>query len=157
MMTPHPEEEKVNAMMYREEPYPESFTTTDRTNERLERIRTGLVHVLTELLPGEGSRDEIYCWLFGVLNVVEFTLIDVKKPPEKQVATRDNRMMNVAHDAGIASKYTGQLLELWDKNLDRRLHVANPTAAARFRTLIAEINSTARRIHHRLDSLEAAK
>ena len=157
MITPHPEEKKVNDMLSRKEPYPESFTTDDRITERLERFRIGLVHVLTEILPTEGSRDEIHCWLTGMLHLVEFSLIDANKASETKVATRDSRMASIAHDAGIASGYSGQLLELWDKNLDRRLHAANPAAAARFRTLIAELNATARRIHHRIEALEVGK
>lgn len=157
MITPHPEEAKVNAMLYREDSYPEHFTINDQLNERLERVRLGLVHVLTELLPKEGSCEAIHCWLFGMLSLVEISLIDKNKSSSKCLTTRDNSLNNIIHDARIASNYTGQLLELWDQNLDSRLHAANPAAAARFRTLITEINATARRIDHRVEGLEAGK
>ena len=47
----HPAELEAEAMLSREQPYPEDFTLAERTAERMARARNGLVHVMTDLSP----------------------------------------------------------------------------------------------------------
>lgn len=47
----HPADLEAEAMLSREQPYPDSFTLAERTAERMTRARNGLAHVMTDLLP----------------------------------------------------------------------------------------------------------
>ena len=47
----HPAELEAEAMLSREQAYPDDFTLADRTAERMTRARNGLAHVMTDLLP----------------------------------------------------------------------------------------------------------
>lgn len=68
------------AKLLRVEPYPNHFTQADRTRERMFRARTGLVHVMTELLPGieQEQGEAIHYWLDAVLSIVDITRIDAE-------------------------------------------------------------------------------
>lgn len=154
MIELHPETSKVNAMLSREEAYPEHFTTNDRIAERLSRFRTGLVHVITQVLPN-GDTEKANCWLSMMLALVDMAQIDFDK--EKAAAESQDAPVSVPQlshgpqrDVQIACKYSGQLLTLWDAHLDEKLQAANPAAAARFRTLISELNDTVNRADFRL-------
>ena len=78
MMEQHPEYSNAIAMLSREEAYSESFTTNERISERLERFRTGLVHIITEILPKHDTQKE-YHWLSALLHLLEMTQIDLAK------------------------------------------------------------------------------
>ncbi|HBZ2534631.1 TPA: nicotinic acetylcholine receptor subunit beta, partial [Klebsiella pneumoniae] len=45
----HPADLEAEAMLSREQPYPDSFTLAERTAERMTRARNGLAHVMTDL------------------------------------------------------------------------------------------------------------
>lgn len=77
---PHPEAAIANATLLREESYPRSFTQVERTRERMTRARTGLVHVMTEILPGveQEQSENIHYWLDAVLSIVDITKIDAE-------------------------------------------------------------------------------
>ena len=47
----HPAVLQAEAMLSREQPYPEDFTLAERTAERMTRARNGLAYVMTELAP----------------------------------------------------------------------------------------------------------
>lgn len=61
----HPCELEIESLLSREELYPDTFTLADRTTERLTRARTGLVHVMNEILPSVGGEQAtvINSWL----------------------------------------------------------------------------------------------
>lgn len=77
----HPAELEAEAMLCREHPYPESFTFTERTTERMNRARAGLVHVMTEIAPtlDDEQSSVVNCWLSKILVLVESTSIDAEK------------------------------------------------------------------------------
>ncbi|EAR2105999.1 nicotinic acetylcholine receptor subunit beta [Salmonella enterica] len=77
----HPAELEAEAMLCREHPYPESFTFTERTTERMNRARAGLVHVMTEIAPTLDAEQSsvVNCWLSKILVLVESTSIDAEK------------------------------------------------------------------------------
>ena len=76
----HPAELEAEAMLSREQPYPEDFTLAERTAERMTRARNGLAHVMTDLLPLlEVEQAAIaYCWLSKVLTIVDIARIDAE-------------------------------------------------------------------------------
>ena len=154
MIELHPETAKVQAMLSREEAYPDHFTAADRIAERLTRFRTGLVHVLTEVLPN-GDKESLTCWLSQMLFLIDAANIDAEKDKAAKgnhlATTTPQLSQGVEHDVKIACQYSGQLLDLWDAHLDEKLQAANPKAAARFRTLISELNDTVNRADFRLD------
>lgn len=61
----HPAELEAEAMLSREQPYPEDFTLAERTAERMARARNGLVHVMTDLSPYLDVEQAVivHCWL----------------------------------------------------------------------------------------------
>ncbi|WP_368971037.1 nicotinic acetylcholine receptor subunit beta [Raoultella planticola] len=73
----HPAEIEAEAMLSREQPYPDSFTLAERTSERMTRARNGLAHVMTDLSPHlDGEQAVIvYCWLDKVLAIVDIARI----------------------------------------------------------------------------------
>lgn len=154
MIELHPETAKVKAMLSREEAYPDHFTSADRIAERLTRFRTGLVHVLTDVLPN-GDKESVSCWLSQMLLLIDMANLDAEKDKAAKgnhiATTTPQPSQGVEHDVKISCKYSGQLLDLWDAHLDEKLQAANPTAAARFRTLISELNDTVNRADFRLD------
>ncbi|HEC4508019.1 TPA: nicotinic acetylcholine receptor subunit beta [Escherichia coli] len=76
----HPSELEAEAMLSREQAYPDDFTLADRTAERMTRARDGLAHVMTDLLPLlEAEQAAIaYCWLSKVLTIVDIARIDAE-------------------------------------------------------------------------------
>ncbi|HDP9988365.1 TPA: nicotinic acetylcholine receptor subunit beta [Escherichia coli] len=76
----HPAELEAEAMLSREQAYPDDFTLADRTAERMTRARNGLAHVMTDLLPLlEGEQAAIaHCWLSKVLKIVDIARIDAE-------------------------------------------------------------------------------
>lgn len=76
----HPAELEAEAMLSREQAYPDDFTLADRTAERMTRARNGLAHVMTDLLPLlEAEQAAIaYCWLSKVLTIVDIARIDAE-------------------------------------------------------------------------------
>lgn len=78
-----PECPEAETVLCREQPYPTGFTLADRTAERMTRARAGLVHVMTELLPGVGQEqsETIHYWLDAVLSIVDITKIDAEVQP----------------------------------------------------------------------------
>lgn len=76
----HPAEGEVDLMLSRELPYPESFSISERTAERMNRARTGLAHVMTELLPGLNEEQGIVlnCWLSKILTIIDIARIDAE-------------------------------------------------------------------------------
>ena len=46
----HPSELEAEAMLSREQAYPDDFTLADRTAERMTRARDGLSNVMTDLV-----------------------------------------------------------------------------------------------------------
>lgn len=76
----HPADLETEAMLSREQPYPDSFTLAERTAERMTRARNGLAHVMTDLLPLlEVEQAAIaYCWLSKVLTIVDIARIDAE-------------------------------------------------------------------------------
>lgn len=82
----------------------------------------------------------------------ELQAITEKSASTNQLTTTTPQLsQGVDHDVKIACQYSGQLLDLWDAHLDEKLQAANPKAAARFRTLISELNDTVNRADFRLD------
>ena len=57
----HPCELEIESLLGREEPYPDTFTPADCATERLTRARTGLVHVMNEIVPSVGGK-RTNCW-----------------------------------------------------------------------------------------------
>lgn len=76
----HPAELDAEAALSRENSYPESFSISERTAERMNRARTGLVHVMTELLPGLNDEQGIVlnCWLSKILTIIDIARIDAE-------------------------------------------------------------------------------
>ncbi|HDS5695591.1 TPA: nicotinic acetylcholine receptor subunit beta [Klebsiella pneumoniae subsp. pneumoniae] len=76
----HPAEIEAEAMLSREQPYPDSFTLAERTAERMTRARNGLAHVMTDLSPHlDGEQAVIvYCWLSKVLTIIDIARIDAE-------------------------------------------------------------------------------
>lgn len=66
--------------LLRVEPYPSGFTLADRTRDRMSRARAGLVHIMTEFLPGieQEQSEAIHYWLDAVLSIVDITKIDAE-------------------------------------------------------------------------------
>ena len=71
---------EIESLLSREEPYPDTFTLADRTTERLTRARTGLVHVMNEILPSVGGEQAtvITSWLQKVTSLIDISLIDAE-------------------------------------------------------------------------------
>ena len=76
----HPAELNAEEMLAREHPYPESFALAERTVERMNRARTGLAHVMTELLPelDEEQGVVLNCWLNKILTIIDIARIDAE-------------------------------------------------------------------------------
>ncbi len=76
----HPAEIEAEAMLSREQPYPDSFTLAERTAERMTRARNGLVHVMTDLATQLDDEQAaiVYCWLSKVLTIVDIARIDAE-------------------------------------------------------------------------------
>ena len=76
----HPAELEAEAMLSREQPYPEDFTLAERTSERMTRARNGLAHVMTDLSPLLDVEQAVivHCWLDKVLAIVDITRIDAE-------------------------------------------------------------------------------
>ena len=76
----HPAELEAEAMLSREQPYPEDFTLAERTAERMARARNGLVHVMTDLATQLDDEQAaiVYCWLSKVLAIVDIARIDAE-------------------------------------------------------------------------------
>lgn len=76
----HPADLEAEAMLSREQPYPDSFTLAERTAERMARARNGLAHVMTELAPrlDDEQAATVYCWLNKVLSIVDIARIDAE-------------------------------------------------------------------------------
>ncbi|HBX2609286.1 host cell division inhibitor Icd-like protein [Escherichia coli] len=73
-------EQEAEAMLSREQAYPDDFTLADRTAERMTRARNGLAHVMTDLAPHMDAEQTaaVQCWLMKVLAIVDATLIDAE-------------------------------------------------------------------------------
>ncbi|EMM1072493.1 TPA: nicotinic acetylcholine receptor subunit beta [Klebsiella pneumoniae] len=76
----HPADLEAEAMLSREQPYPDSFTLAERTAERMTRARNGLAHIMTELAPRLDDEQAaiVHCWLDKVLAIVDITRIDAE-------------------------------------------------------------------------------
>ncbi|HBW9472111.1 MULTISPECIES: nicotinic acetylcholine receptor subunit beta [Klebsiella pneumoniae complex] len=76
----HPAVLQAEAMLSREQPYPEDFTLAERTAERMTRARNGLAYVMTELAPRLDDEQAaiVYCWLDKVLAIVDIARIDAE-------------------------------------------------------------------------------
>ncbi|EIX9503846.1 nicotinic acetylcholine receptor subunit beta [Klebsiella pneumoniae] len=76
----HPAELEAEAMLSREQPYPEDFTLAERTAERMTRARNGLAHVMTDLATqlNDEQGEIVYCWLSKVLTIVDMARIDAE-------------------------------------------------------------------------------
>ncbi len=76
----HPCELEIESLLGREEPYPDTFTPADCATERLTRARTGLVHVMNEIIPSVGGEQAtvINSWLQKVTSLIDISLIDVE-------------------------------------------------------------------------------
>ena len=76
----HPAELEAEAMLSREQAYPDDFTLADRTAERMTRARNGLAHVMTDLLPLLEVEQAVivHCWLYKVLAIVDMARIDAE-------------------------------------------------------------------------------
>ncbi|ELW9389558.1 nicotinic acetylcholine receptor subunit beta [Klebsiella pneumoniae] len=76
----HSSELEAEAMLSREQAYPDDFTLADRTAERMARARNGLVHVMTDLSPylDDEQAAIVYCWLDKVLAIVDMARIDAE-------------------------------------------------------------------------------
>ena len=76
----HPCELEIESLLGREEPYPDTFTPADCATERLTRARTGLVHVMNEIVPSVGGDQAtvINSWLQKVTSLIDIGLIDVE-------------------------------------------------------------------------------
>lgn len=72
----HPADLEAEAMLSREQPYPDSFTLA----ERMTRARNGLAHVMTDLSPHLDDEQAaiVHCWLDKVLTIVDITRIDAE-------------------------------------------------------------------------------
>ena len=76
----HPAELEAEAMLSREQAYPDDFTLADRTAERMTRARDGLAHVMTDLVTQLDDEQAaiVYCWLSKVLTIVDIARIDAE-------------------------------------------------------------------------------
>ncbi|MBQ5181488.1 nicotinic acetylcholine receptor subunit beta [Klebsiella variicola] len=76
----HPSELEAEAMLSREQAYPDDFTLADRTAERMARAHNGLTHVMTDLLPLLEVEQAVivHCWLYKVLAIVDMARIDAE-------------------------------------------------------------------------------
>lgn len=76
----HPADLEAEAMLSREQPYPDSFTLAERTAERMTRARNGLAHVMNDLSPHLDDEQAaiVHCWLDKVLKIVDITRIDAE-------------------------------------------------------------------------------
>ncbi|MBR7412172.1 nicotinic acetylcholine receptor subunit beta [Klebsiella quasipneumoniae] len=76
----HPAELEAEALLSREQPYPEDFTLAERTAERMARARNGLAHVMTDLATqlNDEQAEIVYCWLSKVLTIVDMARIDAE-------------------------------------------------------------------------------
>ena len=76
----HPCELEAEAMLSREQAYPDDFTLADRTAERMTRAHNGLTHVMTDLLPLLEVEQAVivHCWLYKVLAIVDMARIDAE-------------------------------------------------------------------------------
>lgn len=76
----HPAELEAEAMLSREQPYPEDFTLAERTAERMTRARNGLAHVMTDLATqlNDEQAEIVYCWQSKVLTIVDMARIDAE-------------------------------------------------------------------------------
>ncbi len=76
----HPAEIEAEAMLSREQPYPDSFTLAERTSERMTRASNGLAHVMTDLLPLLEVEQAVivHCWLYKVPAIVDMARIDAE-------------------------------------------------------------------------------
>jgi len=76
----HPSEFEAEAMLSREQAYPDHFTPCERIAERLKRARTGLTHVMAEICPTleEEQAKTVYCWLDKILDIVDIARIDAE-------------------------------------------------------------------------------
>lgn len=76
----HPAVLQAEAMLSREQPYPEDFTLAERTAERMTRARNGLAYVMTDLATqlNDEQAEIVYCWLSKVLTIVDMARIDAE-------------------------------------------------------------------------------
>ncbi|ENI4430287.1 nicotinic acetylcholine receptor subunit beta [Klebsiella variicola subsp. variicola] len=76
----HPAELEAEAMLSREQSYPDDFTLAERTAERMTRVHNGLDHVMTDLLPLLEVEQAVivHCWLYKVLAIVDMARIDAE-------------------------------------------------------------------------------
>ncbi|CAM7303602.1 nicotinic acetylcholine receptor subunit beta [Klebsiella pneumoniae] len=76
----HPAELEAEAMLSREQSYPDDFTLAERTAERMTRVHNGLAHVMTDLLPLLEVEQAVivHCWLHKVLAIVDMARIDAE-------------------------------------------------------------------------------
>ena len=76
----HPSELEAEAMLSREQAYPDDFTLADRTAERMTRARDGLAHVMTDLVTQLDAEQAaiVYCWLSKVLTIIDIARIDAE-------------------------------------------------------------------------------
>jgi len=76
----HPSELEAEAMLSREQAYPDDFTLAGRTAERMTRARNGLAHVMTDLATQLDDEQAaiVYCWLSKVLTIVDIARIDAE-------------------------------------------------------------------------------
>ncbi|HHS3618200.1 TPA: nicotinic acetylcholine receptor subunit beta [Escherichia coli] len=76
----HHAELEADAMLSREEAYPDDFTLADRTAERMTRARNGLAHVMTDLATQLDDEQAaiVYCWLSKVLTIIDIARIDAE-------------------------------------------------------------------------------
>lgn len=120
----HPCELEIESLLGREEPYPDTFTPADCATERLTRARTGLVHVMNEILPSVGAAAR---WMEVMLLCTEdddrewikrrreTCLENVKRPPVKveefgdlhKAVTETQHRMGIAQPNGNAFRLNG--------------------------------------------------
>ncbi|HDC4299292.1 nicotinic acetylcholine receptor subunit beta [Enterobacter kobei] len=76
----HPSELEAEAMLSREQDYPDDFTLADHTAERMTRARDGLAHVMTDLVTQLDDEQAaiVYCWLSKVLTIIDIARIDAE-------------------------------------------------------------------------------
>ncbi|EQB1503107.1 nicotinic acetylcholine receptor subunit beta [Enterobacter asburiae] len=76
----HPAELEAEAMLSREQAYPDDFTLADRTAERMTSARNGLDHVMTDLVTQLDDEQAaiVYCWLSKVLTIIDIARIDAE-------------------------------------------------------------------------------
>ena len=76
----HPADLEAEAMLSREQPYPDSFTLAEHTAERMTRARNGLAHVMTDLATqlDDEQAEIVYCWPSKVLTIVDMARIDAE-------------------------------------------------------------------------------